>query len=1316
MTGAGVPIRNARLTILLPDGATYVPASSRLDGVAVPDPEATRGALTYRLGDRPAVWRGELVLKALVDPTVHDGELVTRATMMFDTEAGGSGRTPVVENILLTRRNVDSRQAQEFTVRPRFESFSTELRDEDKAVLRDLAARVAGLENIRLQVIGYSDDKLIRYRSWEVFRDNLELSRGRAASVARYLKDELGLVPSSATVLGRGEEDPIVGNDTEEGRAQNRRVEVRVIADRTSAGPAPESAPRTRDVKSVQVEDPPAEQAPPRPEEKVPVPRVEDESALRFDATWIESATPGLEWILPAEGRMPRIPSVDVGIQHAPGETVELLLNGKPVPKENFERTIRNKAGTVAFSLWLGIDLSIGDNRLEAIVKGADGVETGRLHRAVHYPGPPVQVELVASRSSLSADGLTPPVLAVRFLDRDGYPAREGSTGDCRIVPPYRAKSKSPFDLPLMPGAPPDTPRYTIGPDGIGLIELEPTTSAGDVRIVIPLQNGDHEVIATLRPAMRDWILVGLAEGTVGYETLEGSIEPGSAGARDEDLYNDGRVAFYAKGRVKGEWLLTLAYDSAKKTGPAPGVYGTIDPGTYYTVYGDRTTQLYDAASGEKLYVRIERSRFFALFGDFDTGLTETELTRYNRTLTGLKSRYGDDRYELIAFASDSNQAFVKDEIRGEGITGPYSLSRRDIVVNSEKVTIQVRDRFHSEVVLSERALTRHFDYDVDYVNGTLVFREAVFATDELLNHVFLVVDYESFDAGDHSLTFGGRARAKIGEQLELGLSHVTEGRVGGEASLSGVDALYWLTPETKARAEVARTTAGARGANAYRLEVEHQSAAGGARAYFREFEEGFGLGQINRSESGTRKAGLEGTYEFDKLFSLRGQAFRQENLVVDGTQDVIEAETVAQFDKGSAHAGIRAARDEVPGAEARSSTLLTAGVTHKVLDDRLNLLLERDQPIGGQAEAVHYPARTRLGAEYRLGESASVFVAQEWADGAERDSRNTLLGLKSTPWTGGELATSLNRMRASDAATEAASLALRQKWALGPRWSLDAGLERIETLSGDAVQRPNVNVPFASGANGDSTATTLGVTYNPGQWLWNARLDVRDATLEDRRGLATSVQTDPRSDLSLLFGLQAFDRDSAAGEKSTTGDVRLGLAYRPPRGRWILLDKLEWIEDRRSGGLFELRGSRLVNNLNANHRVDRWQTSLQYGSKLARETIDGVVHDGYTDLTGLETRFDVTPRWDLGLRASVLRAWSAGQSDSQYGVSVGHDLIKNVWLSFGYNFAGFDDRDFAGTETRSRGPFLAFRVKFDQQSLREALQWAGRPAPGRTE
>jgi len=64
-------------------------------------------------------------------------------------------------------------------------------------------------------------------------------------------------------------------------------------------------------------------------------------------------------------------------------------------------------------------------------------------------------------------------------------------------------------------------------------------------------------------------------------------MESFGAGGGEDNFTEDGRVAFYAKGRIKGEWLLTLAYDSARHQGRDPrSLYQTIDPNKYYLLYG----------------------------------------------------------------------------------------------------------------------------------------------------------------------------------------------------------------------------------------------------------------------------------------------------------------------------------------------------------------------------------------------------------------------------------------------------------------------------------------------------------------------------------------------------------------------------------------------------------------------------------------------------------------------------------------------------------------------------------------------------------
>ena len=106
----------------------------------------------------------------------------------------------------------------------------------------------------------------------------------------------------------------------------------------------------------------------------------------------------------------------------------------------------------------------------------------------------------------------------------------------------------------------------------------------------------------------------------------------------DRRWLTDGRLALYARGRILGRWLMTLAYDSDRREEDSR-FGGVIDPNQYYTIYADRSERRYDAASQRRLYLRLERPQFYALFGDYDTGIDEPELARYVRSMNGLTSR-----------------------------------------------------------------------------------------------------------------------------------------------------------------------------------------------------------------------------------------------------------------------------------------------------------------------------------------------------------------------------------------------------------------------------------------------------------------------------------------------------------------------------------------------------------------------------------------------------------------------------------------------------------------------------------------------------
>jgi len=105
-----------------------------------------------------------------------------------------------------------------------FASGSADLEIDALPVLLEVAGRLVGRPNA-IQVEGHTDDVPIRNY---LFFSNWELSAARASSVVRLLEQN-GIEAERLGVVGYGSSRPVSGNDTEEGREQNRRVSIMVL-------------------------------------------------------------------------------------------------------------------------------------------------------------------------------------------------------------------------------------------------------------------------------------------------------------------------------------------------------------------------------------------------------------------------------------------------------------------------------------------------------------------------------------------------------------------------------------------------------------------------------------------------------------------------------------------------------------------------------------------------------------------------------------------------------------------------------------------------------------------------------------------------------------------------------------------------------------------------------------------------------------------------------------------------------------------------------------------------------------------------------
>ena len=315
-------------------------------------------------------------------------------------------------------------------------------------------------------------------------------------------------------------------------------------------------------------------------------------------------------------------------------------------------------------------------------------------------------------------------------------------------------------------------------------------------------------------------------------------------------------------------------------------------------------------------------------------------------------------------------------------------------------------------------------------------------------------------------------------------------------------------------------------------------------------------------------------------------------------------------------------------------------------------------------------------------------------------------VGFQARPWTGGELSSSWERRARENGARAFANLGARQLWKFSQRWSADVGVDHSQATEGATEPRPDPGIPPASGATEGFTAWSTGVHYRADLWQWNARFEYRNGELSNKWLVAPAVLIEPRSGLGLAGRARVLGTEGALGARWRTIDVRLGLALRPDREGWVILDRLDWIADERLGPNVDLNGWRIVNHLNLTYFSGRnTQIALQYGAKYARDDIGGGNYKGFTDLVGGEARQNLSRRLDVGLRVSSLHSWTAKQIDYQAGASLGVNPMENIWISGGYNFEGFHDPDFSAVDFTAQGPFVKVRLKFDQETAGTILK-----------
>ncbi len=110
-----------------------------------------------------------------------------------------------------------------------FDSASIELNPEGKDALLKIAGILNNFSQGRVVSIeGHTDNQPLKHNFAQLIPSNWELSTRRAASAARFLIAN-GVLAENVRIVGHGELKPIASNDTAQGRAVNRRIEIHLV-------------------------------------------------------------------------------------------------------------------------------------------------------------------------------------------------------------------------------------------------------------------------------------------------------------------------------------------------------------------------------------------------------------------------------------------------------------------------------------------------------------------------------------------------------------------------------------------------------------------------------------------------------------------------------------------------------------------------------------------------------------------------------------------------------------------------------------------------------------------------------------------------------------------------------------------------------------------------------------------------------------------------------------------------------------------------------------------------------------------------------
>ena len=1063
----------------------------------------------------------------------------------------------------------------------------------------------------------------------------------------------------------------------------------------------------------------------------------------------------------PTVGTVLDAPAATVVIQMPINTKIELLVGGKAVNPNSIGRSELDETNKTITQTWYGVPLQAGDNQITARAIGSE-VDTTSINLKVR--GAPVKLVVSTLESRIPADGRS-------YATVDGQLVDEGDN---------RSNWDALLTLEASDGefvgtdASPEQPGFQVqAKQGKFTAQLRSSlkTGAVTIRAVTAQMEAFTQVQfeTDLRPSLVTGVIdlrVG-ARGTDFYRSLREFLPADRDNRTQVDLYG----AVFGTGRV-GEWLFTGAFNNSRTLNQdCAGNSSLSSTNKYcdpqYPTYGDSSTATQTTPSYDSLYLRVERNSpvqgagtDYAMWGNFNTEEFATRSQQFSgisRQLQGFKGNFNLGDLQITGFYSNIGKGFQRDTIVPNGTSGTYFLSKRLLINGSENIAIESVDFFSPGTLVSRTELVRGKDYDINYDNGSILFRQPLLQTElgdvgQLLRRQIVATYQNEQVGGDNSNIYGGQLRYHLNRSQSqpswIAANYFKESLGIRNFILYGANALISLGEKTQLIAEYARSQndselLGYVTGTAMRFELNSELASGiVGKLYYKKAETGFANNATISFIPGQTKYGAELNAQVSSSTSLQFRYDQEDNLgiaprplttladLLNPRQEAVPGAAIdnslrtislgLQQNIGTALLNLdllyRDRQDrQLPNFLTSNSTQLRSRLSLPITDN-LKLTAQNELNLSSSSDAV-IPNRSILSLDWTIVQGLTARLGQQWfQSGPLAGNSITSADLLGDYKFGSDtnITGRYSVIGGNNTTSTQGSLGLNQRWQVLSGLRLNFGYEHtFGSFTANAATGPTFLQPFAVGQSSSGLTSQNGDSYNIGaEYTDNpdlkasAKYEHRSNNTDSNTVFTASALGKLSPALTVLFNYQ---QSSAANQLiaglGTISNLKVGLAYRDPEDdKFNVLLRYEYRQNPSivPDSLLLGSGSGYTDSTLALEAIyaPNWQWEF-YGKLALRNSTTTIAQDfigtSSTNLSQFRATYRLGYNVELVGETRLLNQPTAGYSELGLVGEVGYYLTPNLRLAAGYSSGSINvDRDFNGSRSTG-GLYAGITVKLNE-------------------